>query len=194
MLFILSIGFVSATEIGSDDEISNSDEISEMSLDQTTDLKTDENSFEIQTETQADNIENEEDGDSSLSISGNTFEDIKNAISISEENSTIKINGTYVGNGNSIYIKKNITLEGENAVLDAKGLSGILVSDKSITLKNIIFRNSAGNEAVHIEGSVTLINCTFENNKNTALKCKGNIKNITILFITATFTVFTFTH
>lgn len=177
MLFILSIGFVSATEIESDDEISNSDEISEMSLDQTTDLKTDENSFEIQTETQADNIENEEDGDSSLSISGNTFEDIKNAISISEENSTIKINGTYVGNGNSIYIKKNITLEGENAVLDAKGLSGILVSDKSITLKNIIFRNSAGNEAVHIEGSVTLINCTFENNKNTALKCKGNIKS-----------------
>ena len=136
-----------------------------------------EDSLEVQSETQIEELENENDENLGDSQSGNTFEDIQNAVLSSDENDVVKLSGTYYGTGNYIYIKKSLTLEGDNAILDAKGLSGIIESDKSVTLKNIIFRNADKKEAVHIEGSATFINCTFENNKNMAIKCIGNQKS-----------------
>ena len=177
--------------MGFDDSISvisDSSNINEISLDQSSDFGITEDSLEIQSESQLNNIEEDEednwenngknDGDDNqeIIVSGNTFEDIQNKILISKNNDVIKLNGTYTGSGNFIYVNKNLTLEGNNTVLDAKGLSGILVSEKSITLKNIIFKNSNENAAIKIEGNATLINCTFESNQDIAVDCMSNQK------------------
>ena len=192
ILFVLSIGFASAADVGFDDAssgISDGNTLNEISSDQSSSIGITEDSLEIQSESQLNDIEEDEedngenDGEDNentnqeIVVSGNTFEDIQNALLSSKDNDTIKLSGTYVGSGNFIYTNKNLIFEGENAVLDAKGLSGILVSEKAITLKNIAFKNAAEKAAVKIEGNATFINCTFEGNKYMAVDCKNNEKS-----------------
>lgn len=189
LLLIVSIGAVSASDTLLDDNVFNEDSgneniiLSGDSDDGTDDYGSNGESTDSNSNSDFTENDNSEDSDQSGEIikpSGDSFEDVQNAILSSKENGIVKLNGTYHSTGNYIYINKNLTIEGENAVLDAKGLSGIIVSEKAIILKNIIFKNSDKNEAVHIEGNATFINCIFESNKYMAIKCVSDQKSDTV--------------
>ncbi|WP_407412031.1 hypothetical protein [Methanobrevibacter sp.] len=105
-----------------------------------------------------------------ITPSGNTFDDIQKTINDAEANSTITLNGTYIGLGEEIKIEKEITIEGvNNATLDAKSASGIFNIYKSnVILKNLRFINGKsqdGSAVLERESNfLTMINCTFINN------------------------------
>ena len=194
LLIVVSIGAVSASDALLDDNVNNGDSGNEnIIIDDGSGDGTDSGSSgdSDATDSGDDSSENDNpegnDPTEIVQVSGDTFEDIQNAVLSSKENSVIKLNGNYQGNGNFIYINKNLTLEGENATLDARGLSGIIVSEKAIILKNIIFKNADFKEAVYIEGNATLINCTFEGNKNMAIKCRGEESSDSVLIKDSTF-------
>lgn len=111
--------------------------------------------------------------ESTVTVSGNTFDDIETAIDNANKNDVIKLSGTYSSKGSSIYIDKSVTLQGSSAsnkaTLDAKGLSGIILAshDIKITLKNIIFKNFDG-DAVSAYG-ITVSNCNFLNGNGHAI-------------------------
>ena len=189
LLIIVSIGAVSASDALLDDNVNNEGSGNENIIigegfGDVTNSGSIGDSATSDSEDDSSENDNPEGNDQTeiVQVSGDTFEDIQNAVLSSKVNSVIKLNGNYLGNGNYIYINKNLTLEGENATLDARGLSGIIVSEKAIILKNIIFKNAAVKEAAYIEGNATFINCTFEGNKNMAIKCRGE-QNSDIVFI-----------
>lgn len=172
LMFIVSIGAVSASDVLLDDSGDNGNSGNgDIILDDSASIEESDTSGFDDDSTENENNEGNIRNVEIIQAEGETFEDIQNAILIADENCIIKLNGTYLGTGNYIYINKNLTLEGENAVLDAKGLSGIIVSENEITLKNIIFKNSNMKEAVYIEGNANLVNCTFESNKIRAIRC-----------------------
>ena len=103
-----------------------------------------------------------------------SFQDIQNEIDKVEENSTITLNGTYVGLGREILINKSITLKGvgSNTVFDANSSSRILnITSGKVTLKNLNFINgkalSDGGGAIFTAAELIIDNCTFKNNTAT---------------------------
>ena len=90
----------------------------------------------------------------------------------------------------------NVTIDGQNHIIDAKGLSRIFyIMGENITLKNIIFKNGKywknyfdnemnGGGAIYSihDSSFSIINCKFENNNSRnsggAICNKGHIKLI----------------
>ena len=100
-----------------------------------------------------------------------TFSQIQNVIDSVEENSTVILNGTYIGFGEEIIIRKNITLlgVGKNNVLDANSTSRILnITSGSVTLRNLKFINAKNivncGGAVYAAGELIVDNCTFKEN------------------------------
>ncbi len=97
-----------------------------------------------------------------------TFKDVQLAIDNSEENSTVELEGTYIGNRGEITINKSITIDGKNhTILDADDGSGIIkISDVTVCLKNINFINSYSETlaAITCDGNLSLENCYFKNN------------------------------
>lgn len=150
ILLILSIGVVSASENVTEDisatavvGVDSADDVEKISV---------------------------SDGDalqSTIPVSGKAFGDIENAIDKAKVNDVIQLSGTYTGSGNSIYVDKSITIQGDSnkAILDANGKSSIILAsnDVKITLKNIIFKNS-NDYAVIINSGGTIENCNFESN------------------------------
>lgn len=72
---------------------------------------------------------------------------------------------------NGIQFAKDMTIDGQGYIIDAKGLSNIFYFDDNntynLTLKNIIFANAIGanGSAVYFKGNkIEIINCTFINN------------------------------
>lgn len=113
---------------------------------------------------------------SSNDISKKTFTDMSKIIEDAGENDEIIINETYVSEGNEIKIKKAITIRGENnAVLDGNHTSSILSSTKSLVLKDLTIVNSI-NGGISSSNSLTLINCTFKDNKGVDSIIKANGK------------------
>lgn len=111
--------------------------------------------------------------DASISVkeSSHSFEDIQNEINNSKENSTVILNGTYVGSGKEILINKSITLEGcgNSTILDANSTSRILnITAGTVTLKNLIFANAKNTiscgGAIYSTESLTVDGCTFKDN------------------------------
>ena len=106
-------------------------------------------------------------------VSGDTFADIQTAIDSAGSGDTIELNGLYKGSGTAITIDKdNLTIIGNDAVLDAQGQSRILnITGAGITLKNIRFINgnvSDDGGAVYWYGdNGEVINCDFVNNTAT---------------------------
>ena len=191
LLIVVSIGAVSASDALSDNNVNYEGSGNEnIIIDADSGDGTDEGSGGESTNSDDSSESDNSEGDDQteiVQVSGDTFEDIQNAVLSSKENSVIRLNGNYQGNGNYIYINKNLTLEGENATLDARGLSGIILSEKAIILKNIIFKNADVKEAVYIEGNATIINCTFEGNKNMAIKCRGEENSDNVIIKDSTF-------
>ncbi len=113
----------------------------------------------------------------SVTVSGKTFKDIENAIDGASSGDTIKLTGTYTGGGSPIYVDKTVTIQGPSATnkatLDAKGLSGIILTGNAkVTLKNIIFKNSNG-DMVILDNGATIQNCNFQDSKNKAISYQG---------------------
>lgn len=150
ILLILSIGVVSASENVTDD-ISATDVVGVDSADDVEKISVSE----------GDALQ------STIPVSGKAFGDIENAIDKAKVNDVIQLSGTYTGSGNSIYVNKSITIQGDSnkAILDANGKSSIILAsnDVKITLKNIIFKNS-NDYAVIINSGGTIENCNFESN------------------------------
>ena len=105
------------------------------------------------------------------SVGGDTFADIQSAIDSAASGDTIELNGLYKGSGTAIVIvKNNLTLIGNDAILDAQGQSRILnITGLGITLKNIKFINGNATDdggAIYWYGDNGIINnCDFTNNK-----------------------------
>lgn len=110
-------------------------------------------------------------------VSGSTFEDIKDSIDISNNGDRILLgNKTYSGSGSFIRIvnKSNITVQGQSdsqhAVLDAHHLSRIIGVDENstVTFRFIDFINGdsgiGGGSAILAHGTIVVENCNFRNN------------------------------
>ena len=104
-------------------------------------------------------------------VSGNKFDDIKNAIASARDGSIIVLDGhTYYGNGGEIPIGKSITIIGQKGtVLDAKGKSRIFsVSSDNVAIKNVTFMNGNADEGGAIRwygcDNNVVSGCSFINN------------------------------
>lgn len=88
---------------------------------------------------------------------------------------TIILNNDNVNNDkHPIKISKDITIDGNNHVLDGNYKSNIIQSTSKITLKNIVFKNGYSEYGGVLEvKNAIIINCTFVNNK--AKYCGGAI-------------------
>ena len=122
-----------------------------------------------------DSILNEIENKETLktNVSGDTFADIQTSIDSAEIGDTIELTGLYKGSGTAIIIdKNNLTIIGNDAILDAQGQSRILnITGTGIILKNINFINGNVTDeggAIYWYGdNGTVNNCTFTNNKAT---------------------------
>lgn len=130
-----------------------------------------ENATDAQdTSLKIDEIEINKDISTDKTIENKTFGDIQNLISASEDGDTIELEGTYAGNGDSIYNEKSLTIIGinEGATLDAKNLSTIIHNSGNITLKNINFINANRpyyeGGAIYNMGNLTITDCSFISN------------------------------
>lgn len=186
ILFILSIGFVSASADIHDD--SNQDACLEssdiVSADESLDLSSsaDSENFnpakEEAVQFSSDALHSgdvEELLTATVKPSGKTFNDIQNAVNNANANDVIELDGTYTSLGKKITVKKTLTFNGVNgATLDGKKLSGIfyIPSAVTVTFKNIKFVNShesaisADSDGYVDKVKINLVidNCSFSNN------------------------------
>ena len=104
-------------------------------------------------------------------VGGNTFADIQTAIDSAASGDTLELNGLYKGSGTPVIIdKNNLTIVGNDAILDAQGQSRIFnITGTGIILKNIGFINGNATDkggAIYWYGVNGAINdCNFANNK-----------------------------
>ena len=162
ILFVL-MGSVSAT----DDNITSlsQDTYDEISQEKIT-TGNDDSSLEI-LETSHENTTLE------TSVSGDTFADIQTAIDSAADGDTIELKGLYNGSGTAIMVdKNNLTIIGNDAILDGQGQSRILnITGTGVILKNIKFINgnvADNGGAIYWYGDDGVINdCNFSNNKAT---------------------------
>lgn len=116
-------------------------------------------------------IENNENATLKAAVSGGTFVDIQEAISSAESGATIELDGLYNGSGTAITIdKNNLTIIGNNAILDAQCQSRIFnITGTGVTLKNIKFINGnvtdSGGAIYWYGANGTINNSSFVNNK-----------------------------
>ena len=188
IIFILSIGFVSASNaIDSDlndnalsDDVLNSVESSDV-------ISSEQSVDSISNSADTENLDIAEDyilqsGDnevlsSNIKPSGKTFNDIQKAVNNAKANDVIELDGTYTGSGKVITVKKSLTFNGTNgATLDAKKLSGIFYvpAIATLTFNNIKFTNAKGgaiygdshNYMDDTDVKLIINNCNFANNYN----------------------------
>lgn len=160
LIFILTIGIVSAND------------------ENTTDILNSDDSNEILSE--------------EISVQGDSFKDIQDAVDSSNDGDTIYLNGkTYVGNKTQITISKSLTIDGagkstdSKAIIDANDSSRIFyINGKyNVVFKNIIFQkakiNGNGKVILQTGGSLSISNCEFKNiNNEYSSAITGGIINI----------------
>ena len=104
---------------------------------------------------------------STHTVTGNTFDDIQDAIDNANEGDTIELSGNYTGNGREININKPLNIQGNGkTILDANKKSGIFsVSGKNTKIINLHIFNT-NDTAIHSSeiNSFVCLNCTFINN------------------------------
>ena len=104
-------------------------------------------------------------------VGGNTFADIQTAIDSAASGDTLELDGLYKGSGTPVIIdKNNLTIVGNDAILDAQGQSRIFnITGTGIILKNIGFINGNATDkggAIYWYGVNGAVNdCNFTNNK-----------------------------
>ena len=152
----------------------------------------DDNSYSVSEDLSDSSVDVEKMGvsenqllESKIKASGNSFDDIQAAINKAKENDVIELSGTYKTSYDQLNLNKSLTIQGSSkgATLDFDGTDfcwyvgsseeilddeGYYMEDKynplNVVFKNLNFINSQG--AVFAENSnLTVINCTFINNK-----------------------------
>ena len=119
LVSLLAISAVSASDLNSTDEIA-----SEVAVDDNLEVISDE----VLSTTHA--------------VNGNTFSDIQKTINYANAGDTIVLSGNYAGNGSKIKIPKTLNVEGNGAILDAKGMSKIFeINGKNVKINNMTFIN-----------------------------------------------------
>ena len=108
---------------------------------------------------------------SNIVVSGDSFDDVQDAIKGASSNDVIELEGYYHGNRNPIKIDKSVTIQGSGngATLDAKKMSSVFdIKANNVTLKDLTIKNSYGsailNEFNNKKFDLTIINCSFINN------------------------------
>ncbi len=177
---MLAISSVSAGDLDGADEIAVNEDISDDLIISDDELITKDSSNVLSvSDVDEDNllyddnlkIKGESNLSDSISVSGNTFEDIQNAIKGANEGDTIKLSGTYIGNGSVITISKPLTISGaDNTVLDAKGLGGIFYASSDVVFKNLMLigvkdvEDSSNGGAIYFgSGNCSVLGCDFVN-------------------------------
>ena len=124
-----------------------------------------------------------------INVTGNTFEDIQNAIDMAYDGDTISLKDqTYIGSGSQILVDKSLTIIGNNAVLDAQNLSAIFNITKNvfnITFKDIKFTHGCGEFFVGVVNSessnTNIINCSFSDNSEYFIVRISNIDSNVVI-------------
>ena len=168
---ILGMGAVSAADdLGASEEIINTEVSADLNAIDDSQSIDDSNSDDIISVNEENENEEIQSGESAslgedtdilkasgntITVQGNTFNDIQNAIDSASVGDTISLSGTYYGNGEPITINNNISavIGNGNTVLDAKGLSNIFLVyySSEVIIKNLNFIN--GNVSADEEGS-----------------------------------------
>ena len=141
------------------------------------------------------NIVEDDNLTNSITVSGNSFDDIQKTIDKSNKHDIIELNGTYTPNNKVIVIKKPITIQGsENgAILNANNLDNVFeIEADNVILKGLTIINAKYHAVsdVSFDGKqdLTIINCTFKNNKQFSTVEYVNYDNMgTLTLINSTF-------
>lgn len=99
-------------------------------------------------------------------VSGKTFADIQNAINNAKGGDVIELTGTYTGNGDTIKVKKAVTIVGVGeAILDAKGLNTIFeITESGVSIFNLkLTKGYSSQEVLSKDVLAGAINC-YSNN------------------------------
>ncbi len=97
------------------------------------------------------------------------FDEFRDRINDADDKDTIDINDRYLSVNENIGIFKSLTINGNGAVLDAKGRSSIfyISSGNNVTIRDIVFMNANAHSGSAIlideDSYVEIINCTFIN-------------------------------
>lgn len=119
----------------------------------------------------AEEIDANDTLESTVDVSGSSFDNIQKSIDNSKKGDVIELDGTYKINKNPITIKKSVTIQGSNkgATLNAmKKDSAIIIKAPKVTLKDLTLINSK-DSCIQIHSSekkydLTIINCVFKSN------------------------------
>ena len=114
-----------------------------------------------------------DDSQDALTVDGDSFKDVQDAVNDADENSILYLNGnTYIGNGTQITVSKSITIDGasenggQRATLNANHSSRVFYSyGANVILKNLILENgynAYGALVSYGNGNLTLINCAIK--------------------------------
>lgn len=176
-ILIISLGAVSASEDIMQDNDFDLNAIEQNQNDGNIDLLYEEGDTQDDTNPEDDGDTNNPDDPNiqpsepaNSSNDQQTFSDIQNLIDSAEAGSTIKLNGTYIGDSKEIIINKNLTIKGINgkATLNAKALSRIFdITANGVVLENLNLINGKSDlgGAIYSENKFTVKNCDFKNNK-----------------------------
>lgn len=169
VLFMLTIGFASASEV------SGLDDASDNSLDSSLEVENSENLSASDDGAGFTQASDDEPLAATVKPSGNSFANIQTAVNNANAGDVIELDGTYTSSGKTIAVKKSLTFNGVNgATLDAKKLSGIFHITKKVTVNfnNITFIN-AKDGAIFADSDgyvqkvlvrVNIDGCNFKNN------------------------------
>lgn len=210
LIFISSIGMISASDANSQDTIENegSDDIE--TVDQSYDCSLSDTPADLSESKENIKVDLDDSDEGSLEetpentlkdspqSSEKTLEGIQQSINAANTNDVIELNGNYIASSNkSLEINKSLTFEGNGAILDGKSKALIEGSDETnIILRNIVFKNfDYGTDVdlyvkygINIYGkTVSIINCTFINcgielwGENVSVK-SSSFKNSNLIF------------
>ena len=106
--------------------------------------------------------------------------DIETGINHVNTNGTLKIaNGLYIGTKNyGITINKNVTITGQSktgTIINAQKNNWIFIIPKGSTVTISNLKLVQGNGAIDNDGTLTLTNTNFEQNKNSAIVNGGSL-------------------
>ena len=167
LLFLFAVGIASASDNVTDDFV---------------DMESDIVEIESTDEDVSLGVSEEDSLQKTVTVTGNTFDDIQDAVDSASKGDVIKLSGTYSGSY-SISVKKSITLQGDSkkATLLMDGYSSIIQADNvKVTLKNIIFKNS-GYSAIIVNSGATIQNCIFENSEDYAISCQDSAQKASLI-------------
>ena len=92
-------------------------------------------------------------GNGGLSVVGDSFEDLQEAIDFAKENDTVSILKSMSGNGVPIIVNKSLTIDGNGVTLDGRYLSRIFyISSDNVVLKDLNMIQGANNLTPYSEG------------------------------------------